>query len=186
MLELGIYLEIDMKEKLIMAKAKVKLIMTAVLEVEIDPATIFDLDEFPKDNQPMIEDAIKDVIEGYLDVPYDFVKYENTEIGIKHEVLEYKLPIQEHKGNNNVEQMDYSNDNYIIKNKSIKFIKGIFNDEIGVFKRIIKNVGGGIYLCEIYVVDELEQYKSDYFVFVDDNVQKLWEDKSHDFVIESD
>jgi len=36
------------------------------------------------------------------------------------------------------------------------------------------------------LVDELEQYKSDYFVFVDDNVQKLWEDKSHDFVIESD
>jgi len=77
------------------------------------------------------EDAIKDVIEGYLDVPYDFVKDENTEIGIKYEVLEYKLPIQEYKGNNNVEQMDYSNDNYIIKNKSIKFIKGIFNDEIG-------------------------------------------------------
>ena len=43
----------------------------------------------------MIEDAIKDVIEGYLDVPYDFVKDENTEIGIKYEVLGYKLPIQE-------------------------------------------------------------------------------------------
>ena len=96
MLELGIYLEIDMKEKLIMAKAKVKLIMTAILEVEIDPAKVFDLDEFPKDNQPMIEDAIKDVIEGYLDVPYD-LKDENTEIGIKYEVLGYKLPIQEHK-----------------------------------------------------------------------------------------
>jgi len=47
-----------------MAKAKVRLIMTAILEVEIDPAKVFDLDEFPKDNQPMIEDAIKDVIEG--------------------------------------------------------------------------------------------------------------------------
>jgi len=78
-----------------MAKARVKLIMTAILEVEIDPAKVFNLDEFPKDDQPMIEDAIKDVIEGYLDVPYDFVKDENTEIGIKHEVLEYKLPIQE-------------------------------------------------------------------------------------------
>ena len=166
-----------------MAKAKVKLIMTAILEVEIDPAKIFDLDEFPEDNQPMIEDAIKIVVEGYLDTPLYFIKDENTEIGIKHEVLEYKLPIQEYKGNNKV-KIDYSNDNYIIKNKSVKFIKGIFKDEIGVFKRIIKNTGGGIYLCEIYVVEELEQYKSDYFVFVDNNVQKLWEDKSNDFVAE--
>ena len=108
-----------------MAKAKVKLIMTAVLEVEIDPATIFDLDEFPKDNQPMIEDAIKDVIEGYLDVPYDFVKYENTEIGIKHEVLEYKLPIQEYKGNN---QFAYTEDQY---KEYCNFYSIIANGDIG-------------------------------------------------------
>ena len=78
-----------------MAKARVKLIMTAILEVEIDPTKVFDLDEFPKDEQPMIEDAIKSVVEGYLDTPLYFIKDENTEIGIKYEVLEYKLPIQE-------------------------------------------------------------------------------------------
>jgi len=161
-----------------MAKAKVKLIMTAILEVEIDPAKVFDLDEFLINEKPMIEDAIKDVVEGYLNVPLDFIEDKNTKIEIKYEVLEYKLPIQEEG------KIDYSNDNYIIKNKSVKFIKGIFKDEIGVFKRIIKNTGGGIYLCEIHILGELEQYKSDYFVFVDDNVQKLWEDKSNDFIIE--
>ena len=108
-----------------MAKAKVKLIMTAILEVEIDPAKVFDLDEFPEDNQPMIEDAIKEVIEGYLDVPYDFVKDENTEIGIKYEVLGYKLPIQEHKGNN---QFSYTEEQY---KEYCNFYSIIANGDIG-------------------------------------------------------
>jgi len=108
-----------------MAKAKVKLIMTAILEVEIDPAKVFDLDEFPEDNQPMIEDAIKEVIEGYLDVPYDFVKDENTEIGIKYEVLGYKLPIQEYKGNN---QFSYTEEQY---ERYCQFYSIIANGDIG-------------------------------------------------------
>jgi len=40
-----------------MAKARVKLIMTAILEVEIDPAKVFDLDEFPKDIKSLISTA---------------------------------------------------------------------------------------------------------------------------------
>ena len=108
-----------------MAKAKVKLIMTAILEVEIDPAKIFDLDEFPEDNQPMIEDAIKIVVEGYLDTPLYFIKDENTEIGIKHEVLEYKLPIQEYKGNN---QFSYTEEQY---KEYCNFYSIIANGDIG-------------------------------------------------------
>jgi len=108
-----------------MAKARVKLIMTAILEVEIDPANVFDLDEFPKDNQPMIEDAIRSVVEGYLDVPYDFIKDENTEIGIKHEVLEYKLPIGEYKGNS---QFAYTEEQY---KEYCNFYSIIANGDIG-------------------------------------------------------
>jgi len=114
-----------MKESDTMAKAKVKLIMTAILEVEIDPAKIFDLDEFPEDNQPMIEDAIKIVVEGYLDTPLYFIKDENTEIGIKHEVLEYKLPIQEYKGNN---QFSYTEEQY---KEYCNFYSIIANGDIG-------------------------------------------------------
>jgi len=111
-----------------MTKARVKLIMTAILEVEIDPAKVFDLDEFPKDNQPMIEDAIKDVIEGYLDVPYDFVKDENTEIGIKYEVLGYKLPIQEHKVTKGDNQFSFTEDQY---KEYCNFYSIIANGDIG-------------------------------------------------------
>ena len=108
-----------------MAKANVKLIMTAILEVEIDPAKIFDLDEFPEDNQPMIEDAIKIVVEGYLDTPLYFIKDENTEIGIKHGVLEYELPIQEYKGNN---QFSYTEEQY---KEYCNFYSIIANGDIG-------------------------------------------------------
>lgn len=68
--------------------AKVKLIMTAILEIEVDPSAVYDLSEYSENEQPTIEDTIKDVIEGYLDRPQDFVKDDNTSVEITYEIVE--------------------------------------------------------------------------------------------------
>jgi len=70
--------------------ARVKLIMTATMEVGVNTDEIFDLDEFGENEKPTLEGAIKVVIDSYLETPEDFVIEDGNEvkIGIKYEIVE--------------------------------------------------------------------------------------------------
>jgi len=70
-----------------MYKVKVKLIMTAILEVEVDQEKMFDPDDFEEEDIPTINDSIKGVVESYIDNPIAFVDDESVKINIRHEVI---------------------------------------------------------------------------------------------------
>jgi len=67
--------------------AKAKLIMTAIMETNVDPVVISKL--FSKKEQLTTEEAINLIIKGYLDNPQEFVEDGfGVEIDIKYEMIE--------------------------------------------------------------------------------------------------
>ncbi len=74
--------------------------------------------------------------------------------------------------------------NDIVRNKQVKFIKGDYIGETGTFKAITGYTDRYGCVCRIYIGGEFLEFTSDFFRFVDLEIQDSWEDDTYNFELE--
>lgn len=75
--------------------------------------------------------------------------------------------------------------NNIVRNKKVTMVKGDYKGKIGIWKGITGYKDGYGVVCKIIIENNEHEFTSDFFEFVNNEIQEKWNDDNYSFKIDN-